>query len=152
MLSVFEAGRLILRLSGGWLYPLFALHFAADAGRRSLFAASDLVSCEDTKIGQGAVFLYTALGISSAGGMLVSRLAANKARHFGIGLSAAEWTASIQCRTEELLAPVDELSRGIELLEARIKDEFRRAPGEFVEILEMDREHPVSRVAAILEA
>jgi hypothetical protein len=145
MLSVFEAGRLVIRLGGGWLYPLFVLYLAADRGAEPLFRAADVVSCRDTKIGQGAVFLYAALGIGSARGELASRLAADKAAGLGIALTAEKWVDSLECRTESLLHGVVDPAPALETLEGRLKPEFLEAPGTYVTIHELDRGSPAAR-------
>jgi hypothetical protein len=145
MLSVFEAGRLVIRLGGGWLYPLFVLYLAAGGGRKPLFRAADLVSCRDTKIGQGAVFLYAALGIGSARGELASRRAADKAGRLGISLTADEWVDSLECRTEWLLQDLVEPSRALEALEGRLKQQFLEAPGSYVTVHDLDRGSPAAR-------
>ena len=145
MLSVFEAGRLVIRLGGGWLYPLFVLYLAAGRGRKPLFRAADLVSCRDTKIGQGAVFLYAALGIGSARGELASRLAAEKAAGLGISLTADEWVDSLECRTESLLQDLVEPAPAVEMLEGRLKQQFLEAPGSYVTVHDLDRGSPAAR-------
>lgn len=145
MLSVFEAGRLVIRLGGGWLYPLFVLYLAAGRGRQPLFRAADLVSCRDTKIGQGAVFLYAALGIGAARGELASRLAADKAGRLGISLSADEWVDSLECRTESLLQDLAEPAPALEALEERLKQQFLQAPGSYVTVHDLDRGSPAAR-------
>ncbi len=145
MLSVFEAGRLVVRLGGGWLYPLFVLYLAAGRGTQPLFRAADVVSCRDTKIGQGAVFLYAALGIGSAHGELASRLAADKAAGLGITLTAQEWVDSLECRTESLLRDLVDPSPALEILEGRLKPEFLAAPHVYITVHELDRGSPAGR-------
>ena len=145
MLSVFEAGRLVIRLGGGWLYPLLVLYMAAGRGTQPLFRGADVVSCQDTKIGQGAVFLYAALGIGSAHGELASRLAADKAAGLGIALTAQEWVDSLECRTESLLLDLVEAGPALEILEGRLKREFFKAPGTYITVHELDRDSPAGR-------
>lgn len=155
MLTVFEAGRRIIQLSGGWLYPLFALYVAAGrpqraevgpSGRaRPLFGPSDSVRCEDTKIGQGAVFLYQAMGIGAAHGTVTSRLAAKKAHALGIGLSSTEWVDSLECRTESLLYDVTEPGEALDILTGRLRPEFLRAPQEHVTALYLDTRSAAAR-------
>ena len=145
MLSVFEAGRLVIRLGGGWLYPLFVLYMAAGRGTQPLFRAADVVSCRDTKIGQGAVFFYAALGIGSARGELASRLAADKAAGLGISLTADEWVDSLECRTESLLHDLAEPAPALKTLEGRLKREFLEAPGSYVTVHDLDRASPAAR-------
>jgi hypothetical protein len=145
MLTVFEAGRLVIRLGGGWLYPLFVLYMAAGRGTQPLFRAADVVSCRDTKIGQGAVFLYDSLGIRSAHGELASHLAAEKAVGLGITLSANEWVDSLECRTEALLQDIVEQAAALEVLEERLKREFLEAPYTYVAVHHLDRTSPAVR-------
>jgi len=149
MLSIFEAGRLVIRLRGGWLYPLFVLYLSARRGMQPLFRAPDLVSCEDTKIGQGAVFLYATLGIGSAQGELASRLAADKAGRLGISLTAEEWVDSLECRTESLLQDLHEAAPALERLEGRLTREFLASPHAYVTVQDLD---PLSAAARAVES
>jgi hypothetical protein len=157
MLTVFQAGRRIIQLSGGWLYPLFALYLSAHRGaggvgtpsatrrRRAHFAADTPITCEDTKIGQGAVFLYAGLGITVAHGALASRLAAQRAAALGIDLSADAWTYSLECRTESLLQDVADAGRALEILEGRLRAAFIDHPGQYVGIMTLDRSSAAAR-------
>lgn len=152
MLTVFRAGRRIVQLSGGWLYPLFVLYLAsgrgapsgaaaataASRGATTLFGAAGPLTCEDTKIGQGAVFLYAALGIRAAHGTLTSGLAAQKADALGIELCSQEWVESLECRTESLLHDVEDPAGAIEILEGRLRPEFLEAPQNYVSITGID--------------
>ncbi|MFW5806599.1 MAG: hypothetical protein ACOCWU_02925, partial [Spirochaetota bacterium] len=150
-LSVYEDTRLVLRLSGGWLYPLFVLKTAQDTAGEPLFAGDCVVRCEDPKIGQGAVFLYATLGIRRAHGELASRLAQQKAQAFGIALTADTWTDSLQCGTEAILEDVVEVAEGVALLESRLVSHFRDKPGDYVCWEYLDGRKPSQAVAALLE-
>jgi hypothetical protein len=135
MLTVFERGYLVACISGGWLYPLLALYFASDRGAVPLFSDSAEVAVTDPKIGRGAVFLYEALGISTAYGGLVSDLASTYADRVGIALHAAHTVPSLQCKTESLLTGVTDSVQALSLLEKRVKDEFHQNPGAFATVL-----------------
>ncbi|MFP4205237.1 MAG: hypothetical protein ACLFRR_04650, partial [Spirochaetaceae bacterium] len=149
---VYEDTRLVLRLSGGWLYPLLTVKMAQDAAGEPLFGSDCLVSCEDPKIGQGAVFLYAALGIRRAHGELASRLALEKAAAFGVEITADTWIDSLQCATEAVLRDVFEVAAGVSLLESRPAARFRDKPSDYVSGEYFDGGKAAQAVAALLEA
>ena len=151
MLTIFEAGRLIMRLSGGWLYPLWALYFATGRDALPLFSNPDLTSAIDTKIGRGAVFLYAGLGIGEAHGKVVSALAQRQALHFGIRLTHEHVVDSLECMTETLLDGVWDREEGLSILETRVREGFWSKPRDYVEPVYID-DMKAARVSAYLRS
>lgn len=152
MLTIFEAGRLVMRLSGGWLYPLWTLYFAAGHGNLPLFSKPETISVLDTKIGRGAVLLYAALGIGEAHGKLVSALAQKQALHFGIRLTYEEHVESLECMTESLLEGVTDLNEGLSALETRLRESFLSNPRDYVEPVYLDNTKISSAVGTYLHS
>ncbi len=151
MLSVFRDGVLAVVLRGSWLYPLFVLGYVL-ADRRGEAALGDLRSIRliDSRVGQGAVFLYASMGITTVHGGLVSALAAEKATHFGLSLTADEVVSRLDCRTEELLHDVTSLDDGVHILHSRLTSSFTRRPGSAVSLECVDDPHLERVVSSVL--
>jgi len=103
-LCVYHGDTLIFSSSGKWLHPLFDLE---------LFLASrkedpSEMRLEDKIIGKAAAMLMIRMGFRRIHGRLMSRPAREVLEQFGVRVSWDELVPLIQCRTEAILANIDD--------------------------------------------
>jgi len=103
-LQVFLRDDPIFTHNGKWLHPLFALE---DFLTVHEYPAADLY-LKDSIIGKAAAILICRLGIRRLHGKLMSELAAEYLRSRQAEFSWGTLVPRIQCKTEELLAEVDD--------------------------------------------
>ncbi len=138
MLDLYTNGTRRLSIAGSWLYPLFALYFAADRSALSRYFGDVDIVLHDPKIGRAAVFLYSVLGVTKAYGETVSSLAITTAEKLRITLVPERVVDSLHCRTEALLRDTDDVANGCTLIEERIAERFFVAPASFVSLMAHD--------------
>ncbi|WP_321992725.1 DUF1893 domain-containing protein [Marispirochaeta aestuarii] len=103
-LQVFLKDEPIFINNGKWLHPLFALE---DFLSENEYTAADLY-LKDSIIGKAAALLICRLGIRRIHGRLMSEPAVEYLRSRNAEFSWETLVPRIQCRTEELLAAVDD--------------------------------------------
>jgi hypothetical protein len=111
-----DASRPIFSSTGSWLHPLFELErFLAESG-------TDPAACvlRDKLIGKAAALLIVRLGIRDVRTGVLSSLGEAVLVAWGVRYHAEERVERILCRTEELLATVDDPEEAYRLICARI--------------------------------
>jgi hypothetical protein len=114
-LQVFLQEERIFTHNGKWLHPLFALE---DFLSREDLNPGDL-HLRDSIIGKAAALLICRLGIRRIHGVLMSELAAEYLRSRKAEFSWGTLVPRIQCKTEELLAAVDDTEEAYSELSRR---------------------------------
>lgn len=114
-LEAFAGDELVFFSNGKWIYPLFELErFLNDSQHRP----ADLVVV-DKVIGKAAAMVLVHLGIGRIHGGMISRLADEFLRNRQVPFTYDELVDRILCRTEELLAAIDDPDDAYRLLSLR---------------------------------
>lgn len=105
-------GNIVFESYGKWLYPLF------DLEKRLREHPMDMsqVEIRDKVIGKAAALLILRLGTGSVYGETISELGIGVFESAGLPYSYGQQVPRIACRTEELLADVDDLDQAYQIL------------------------------------
>ncbi len=114
-LAAFAEDKLIFSAGGAWLHPLFELETFLLTYAGSL---KDL-SVHDTVAGKAAAALMVRMGVTRVHIDLVSDLAVALYEKHQIALTYGERIEKILCKTEELLASMEDEEAMYQLLSAR---------------------------------
>lgn len=113
--TVEAEGRTVFESYGSWLHPLFELEEVRE--RSGLDLSGALI--RDKVIGKAAALLMLRLGVGRVHGEVVSDLAIGVFESAGVPLTWDNRVERIGCRTEEILAEVDDPQAAYEILRAR---------------------------------
>jgi hypothetical protein len=114
-LMVTRGDTVVFSHHGSWLHPLFELEsFLIDNGMN---AAG--LTLSDKIIGKAAAMLITGMGFTTVHGRLMSRLAAEFFKARGVRYTHDALVERVACRTEELLAEVNEIEPARRMLYER---------------------------------
>jgi zinc transport system ATP-binding protein len=104
-LEVFSGDELVFFSDGKWIYPLFELErFLVDYR-----GAPEGLLAVDKIVGKAAAMMLVHLGIGQIHAGMMSSLAAAFLRQRQVSFSCDVLVDQILCRTEELLADIDDL-------------------------------------------
>jgi zinc transport system ATP-binding protein len=122
--EVFSGDELVFFSDGTWIYPLFELErFLADhAGRPETLLAVDKI------VGKAAAMMLVYLGIGQIRAGMMSSLAEDFLQRRQIPFEYDELVDRILCRTEELLADVEDVDQAYRLLERRAEGDADPTP------------------------
>lgn len=114
-LEVYAGDELVFFSDGTWIYPLFELErfLAEHPGRPEALLAVDKI------VGKAAAMMLVYLGIGRIRAGMTSSLAEDFLRRRRVPFEYDELVDRILCRTEELLADVDDLDHAYRLLKRR---------------------------------
>lgn len=114
-LQVLVDGRPIFSSDGAWLYPLLELerHLAGHPPPAGELSAVDKV------VGKAAAMIMVHLGIQRVRAGVMSRLALAFLQDRGVPLAYEELVDRILCRTEELLAGIDDPAEAFRIIKRR---------------------------------
>lgn len=114
-LEVYSGDELVFFSDGTWIYPLFELEgfLARHPGRPEEMLAADKI------VGKAAAMMLVYLGIGRIRAGMMSSLAEEFLRRRRTPFDYDELVDRILCRTEELLADVDDVEKGYRLLKQR---------------------------------
>lgn len=114
-LEVYAGDRLVFFSDGNWIHPLFELEgFLADHRGQP----EDLLAI-DKIVGKAAAMMLVHFGIGQIRAGMMSSLAADFLQQREVPFAYDELVDRILCRTEELLADVDDLDEAYRLLKRR---------------------------------
>lgn len=150
MLSLLRGRHLWAVLRGAWLYPLFVTRQAQETVSLASESEGDAFRLIDSRVGQGAVFLYSAMGISSVHGFIVSELAIERATELGVTLSADTVVPTLQCMTETMLDGPWGVAEAVAALESRLTNTFLSQPGGKVEMVYSRQSAIGSAISSVL--
>lgn len=111
-LRVFADGKQVFSSYGRWLHPLFELEdfLAAES------YGPERLTIEDKVIGRAAAFLMVRMGFRTVHGHTMSRLAQEVFEARGVAYTFGTLIERIGCRTESLLADVEEAEQAYALV------------------------------------
>src|SRR5712691_10948166 len=114
-LTVFHNGTPIFTSDGNWLYPLLELEaYLADHA----FQPAKLL-LQDKIIGKAAALMIHRLGFCTVKAGVLSRLGEAVLQRHGIAYTYEQLVDRIHCRTEELLANVEDPEEAYRLVKVR---------------------------------
>jgi hypothetical protein len=121
-LRAFERDREVFSSCGKWLYPLFELedYLAASSCR------AESLRVQDKIVGKAAALLLVRLGIRQVKAGVLSRLGRSVLERYRVLYTADEVVERIECRTESLLADVEDPDEAYRVVSLRAG---RRVPG-----------------------
>ncbi|MCX7787847.1 MAG: DUF1893 domain-containing protein [Spirochaetes bacterium] len=103
-LTVRRNGEVLFQSGGKWLHPLLDLE---EAIQRNGWNPADL-DLEDKIVGKAAAFLIVRMGIPRVSAHLLSELAVEVFRRYGVCFRWNERIPRIACQTEQILANIDD--------------------------------------------
>jgi zinc transport system ATP-binding protein len=114
-LEVYSGDDLVFFSDGTWIYPLFELEgFLADQPSRP-----ETLLAVDKIVGKAAAMMLAHLGIGRIRAGMMSSLAEEFLQRRQIPFEYDELVDRILCRTEELLADVDDVEKAYSILKRR---------------------------------
>lgn len=114
-LRVYNGGDLVFSSNGSWLHPLFDLEDHLATNRYEMRA----VHVEDTIVGKAAAMLMVRMGVRSVYAGILSIPGEEVFRAAGVVCDCGRRVDRIDCRTEELLASVDDIEQAYTVLRER---------------------------------
>jgi hypothetical protein len=122
-LELFHGDERLFASAGRWLHPLFELE---DYLRRSPWSTARQrgeLRVRDKIVGKAAALLLVRLGIRTVQADLLSLLGEAVLERSGVALSYGRRVARIACRTESLLADVEDPEEAYRIIRERIASE-----------------------------
>ena len=114
-LGVYSDDQLVFSSDGKWIYPLFELEgFLSESPH-----APEELRVIDKVIGKAAAMVLVHLGFGRIHGGMLSRLAKDFLQQRRVAFTYDELVDRILCRTEELLADIDDPAEAFHLLKLR---------------------------------
>ena len=123
-LEVFSGDELVFFSDGKWIYPLFELERVLVDHR----GTPEALLAVDKIVGKAAAMMLVHLGIGQIHAGMMSSLAAAFLRQRQVPFSCDELVDRILCRTEELLADIDDLEQAYRLLKRRAEGDADPTP------------------------
>ncbi|MGC9349452.1 MAG: DUF1893 domain-containing protein [Anaerolineae bacterium] len=120
-LEVYRGHDLVFYSDGNWLHPLFELERFLETAP---YTAAEL-TVHDKIVGRAAALLLVRLGVQEIRAGLMSELALDVLDRYAISYRYRSLVPRINCKTEALLAEVDDPDAAYVLLEQRAR---RSAP------------------------
>jgi hypothetical protein len=114
-LRAFKGELEVFSSNGKWLHPLFELEEFLSASSYP----PDSLRVEDKIVGKAAALLLVRLGIRKVDAGVLSKLGEEVLKRHRIRYSAVEIVDRIECRTELLLAEVEEPEQAYRIVAAR---------------------------------
>jgi hypothetical protein len=114
-LRAFHGKREVFSSTGKWLHPLFEL----EEFLRSSSHSPQSFRVEDKIVGKAAALLLVRLGIRKVKAGVLSELGRDVLQRYQVSYSAAVTVARIDCRTEILLAEVEDPEQAYRIVAAR---------------------------------
>jgi hypothetical protein len=122
-LELFHGDERLFASEGRWLYPLLELEQYLSTSRWPEPGQRGELEVHDKIVGKAAALLLVRLGIRKVHAGLLSLLGEAVLRRHGVELSHRERVARISCRTETLLAEVEDPEEAYRLIRERIARE-----------------------------
>jgi len=114
-LRAFHGDKEVFASTGKWLHPLFELEEFLGTAPYS----PETLRLEDKIVGKAAALLQVRLGIRRVDAGVLSDLGRAVFERYAVSFSAARIVERIECRTETLLAEIEDPEEAYRLLKAR---------------------------------
>ncbi len=114
-LEVLAGGHTVFSSDGSWLHPLLELGAFLTSGPRP---RGELVAV-DKVVGKAAAMIMVHLGIQRVHAGIMSRLAVTFLESRGIPFTYDELVDRVLCRTEELLAEIEDPAEAFRIIKRR---------------------------------